>query len=1167
LAISGALRKSRAAGSQTCHGSSLSRPFTANRDLVTMRDGLTALAGLIIILLVAALAGPAFVDWTQWRGEIDRRLGDAIGQPLTSSGNVSLQLLPHPQLALSGLEIAPPVSPGLKPGGPLLQIAHLDLSLSLPALIKGEIRVMSARADGAVLTLLHDDAGRLQLPVLDMPVAAKRASLEALSLGRAQIRLRSMTTGTLRTIGPLAAEITAQALTGPWKVEAEIAGQPLRIVTGAHDGQNGLPFKLVSETGARRLEGEGQLRFLAENGGMAPELTGQAVVTLKGEPPDDAGLAAAPTPSAPHPAAQMVLTARGGISGGKASFNAISIDLGEAGKLEGDGAWDLTGNVPMRLKLGSRRIAGEGVPPMAAFQDKWRSLAENLPPLDMALTFDQMAWRGEEMVDIAASLAVRGNQVQLTNGVAKSAGASLSLAGEASRDGSHGRFRIGVDAPSLYRAALALGRMGLAPESADVLSELGSLALSTDLVWQGEAIRIENLVAKSRAGTLMGRMEHLPAADSLILEARGFDLAGWAALRPLVQHLPGVMRPKARLGIDLKLADAHWGAGPKGSARLVATRDAGRWTVTQFDAGGFGGLTLKAAQGSASEAITIQLDAPDAGPVVGMAAVLLPEMFQPALASRGAQFSPLSLSLTWPGPGAAGWQARGRAGPGLMVALDGGIDAPGPAGVSGLGLNLTKARIEGDGRAILKLVDPRLVASGLGDGERAALELAMISKGGAAAEKSATLKLEGPALSARWDMLPGWESWIASGPFTARWQGASPTALSGNLRWEEGGFSLDDAKLLSTDASGRLLASGNLLIGRDGAIEGAVAVPVMDTAFFTGIGWGRPGSSLRFGEVPELPDVRISLSAGKVVSGPFVIAKDWQGQVALDPAALRIDDMRAVMAGGALTGSVRLGREGSLRALGWRLALAGADAGIVTGDRLLGRLDIKLDGGTSGETSQRLLAGLGGAGQVSVHEGRIPDMAPAALKAALEQQEVHESMAQAFVSVLGKGAWPLGSTAAPLTLSGGVLRLGRVDSLADGARLALSGTLDARSQTLDIVAELTPVLAPANRDEAIAKAAVAWRGPLDAPRRAIDLDGVRNVLAARELTRELERIAAFEADTRERALFARRLRSEREAKEREAREREAAIRAARVREEAESRARSGPMQILPVPVP
>jgi len=62
---------------------------------------------------------------------------------------------------------------------------------------------------------------------------------------------------------------------------------------------------------------------------------------------------------------------------------------------------------------------------------------------------------------------------------------------------------------------------------------------------------------------------------------------------------------------------------------------------------------------------------------------------------------------------------------------------------------------------------------------------------------------------------------------------------------------------------------------------------------------------------------------------------------------------------------------------------------------------------------------------------------------------------------------------------------------------------------------------------------VAWRGPLEAPRRETDVGALSNVVAARALAREIERVEAFEADQRERAMHIRRLRAERELRENE----------------------------------
>ena len=52
-------------------------------------------------------------------------------------------------------------------------------------------------------------------------------------------------------------------------------------------------------------------------------------------------------------------------------------------------------------------------------------------------------------------------------------------------------------------------------------------------------------------------------------------------------------------------------------------------------------------------------------------------------------------------------------------------------------------------------------------------------------------------------------------------------------------------------------------------------------------------------------------------------------------------------------------------------------------------------------------------------------------------------------------------------------------------------------------------------------------------RRESDVSALSNTVAARALAREIERVEAFEADARERALHARRLRAERETRENE----------------------------------
>jgi len=79
--------------------------------------------------------------------------------------------------------------------------------------------------------------------------------------------------------------------------------------------------------------------------------------------------------------------------------------------------------------------------------------------------------------------------------------------------------------------------------------------------------------------------------------------------------------------------------------------------------------------------------------------------------------------------------------------------------------------------------------------------------------------------------------------------------------------------------------------------------------------------------------------------------------------------------------------------------------------------------------------------------------------------------------------------------------------------------------------------------------AVALSGPVDAPTRQIDASGFVAGLAAQAIGRESDRIAALDADIRERAAFNRRLKAEQFMRQREAELQAYAAEQARIKSE------------------
>ena len=106
-----------------------------------MRDFLTGIAIVLIVILTAALAAPYFIDWNGQRGFLEARLSRALGQRVTIGGAIDLKLLPTPYLVLDQTVI------GGDEGPMTIGIRHLDLELSVAPLLHGEFDIVEARLE------------------------------------------------------------------------------------------------------------------------------------------------------------------------------------------------------------------------------------------------------------------------------------------------------------------------------------------------------------------------------------------------------------------------------------------------------------------------------------------------------------------------------------------------------------------------------------------------------------------------------------------------------------------------------------------------------------------------------------------------------------------------------------------------------------------------------------------------------------------------------------------------------------------------------------------------------------------------------------------------------------------------------------------------------------
>src|SRR6185295_3625712 len=120
---------------------------------------LLGLSVAIILALVAALVGPHFVDWTQYRATFEREATQIAGMPVRIGGAIDVRMLPTPTIALGRVEIGSPTQPQAK-------VREVYAELALGSLMRGSVRASELRIVGPEVSLGVTANGRVEFPPL-----------------------------------------------------------------------------------------------------------------------------------------------------------------------------------------------------------------------------------------------------------------------------------------------------------------------------------------------------------------------------------------------------------------------------------------------------------------------------------------------------------------------------------------------------------------------------------------------------------------------------------------------------------------------------------------------------------------------------------------------------------------------------------------------------------------------------------------------------------------------------------------------------------------------------------------------------------------------------------------------------------------------------------------
>src|SRR5262249_14547090 len=141
-----------------------------------MQRALLSAAIALILVLVAALVGPLFVDWGAYRDTLETEISRLTRLDLRIGGPIDVRLLPTPTLKLQQIVIG-------RPNGPAVVRAEaLRIELALGALMRGEFVASDVALEAPEISLQLGGIESLKSPPYPPTVEAFAIDLDAVSI-------------------------------------------------------------------------------------------------------------------------------------------------------------------------------------------------------------------------------------------------------------------------------------------------------------------------------------------------------------------------------------------------------------------------------------------------------------------------------------------------------------------------------------------------------------------------------------------------------------------------------------------------------------------------------------------------------------------------------------------------------------------------------------------------------------------------------------------------------------------------------------------------------------------------------------------------------------------------------------------------------------------------
>ena len=1121
-----------------------------------MQTTLLGLAIALILALIAALIGPYFIDWNQFRPQFEAEATQIIGAPVKVSGELQARLLPTPTLRLGSVTVGGPNDLGK------VRADKLDVEFSLGELMRGQWRAHELTIGGLALDLGLNRDGRIDWSATSGKFNWASLSIDRLNLsGRIALHdAASRSTLELRDI-VFSGEVrsAAGAVRGDGDVTVDGTRYPFRVSSGqVNDGSGATRLHLNIDPGQRPVSAEldGLLSFEAR----APRFEGTLTLAVppppKGQPADER------TPwkvsaklKADHALAQLDQIE--GIYGS------------EERALKFAGSGDVRfGATPLfhavlaarqfdadRLMAGDNAGSAEPARPWPMLRRLMTEIPHPPLPVRIEASCDQIMLGGRPLQNLSAELRGDRTSWAIDRLDLRAPGSTMISFGAPPAGGN---FSGVLDVDSADPDALMVwlrGRGDVAYRSQKPLRLHGNVAVKPD------GVSVDGLKAEIEGGTVAGKVAlgvASPNSGAQLEAALQADQLDLDAAATFVRAVAGPTADwPAQVALSLNVARARSSGQELRPLAVKFSYSPKIIALEQLNIGQSNGINIEGSgsfdRSDASGILTLRAGAPSLSQLTTLVAPFAPDIAQRLNAvGAPAGLSRLKLALDVGRDPAAADRAAARAIIDLSAPqLQGSATLtakPQLAALQGLDLEhlrtsevsvVTKLAAARSAALVALLGLDKAVAAGEGPGQ-----FEGSASGKWHAPLQITAKVAGAGIDA--DVQGTVEPWgVQEGQ-----QGAQDIKGSGSLRVRKAnlaplfGLKPTDGLVQSISLSSRVALNGNKLTfddldsanggsrlrghlaltfgaqaGEPKELQGEIGLDALDLGPAFALAIGAAGHD-------AAEPLAAGLSRGWRCSVAFqalrgalpdnVELRPVSGVIRSDGQSITLDGLKGKIGGGDASATIDMRDSANGLAVNASLELKNVDGGALHYRNLKmpsSRVSLQMSLASQGRSVAALTGALSGNGTATLQEASIMGLDPRAFEVAIRASDAGQPTDEAKLRrivepVLASGALLVPSAQIPFTIRDGRLRVGATTLDGEGVRAIVSGGYDIPADQADVRATLSSTTIGSGTSQPEIQLFLA--GPPGALTRHVDVTSLSSWLAVRVIDRETRRLDAIE---------------------------------------------------------